>query len=102
MSPLVHRLGEGSDRGSNPEYNEYLRSERWKILSRAVQMRARGKCEICKRADGRECAHLTYDRVFNEPMSDLLWLCVRCHRDLDTERRRLRNVVESTSHPDGS
>jgi hypothetical protein len=65
------------------EYARYLKSSRWRALSRAVQMHAKGKCEICLRANGTECAHLTYDRVFNERITDLLWVCVRCHRELD-------------------
>lgn len=74
-------------RESNQEYINYLQSQRWRTLARAVKLRAKGKCEICRRADGVECAHLTYDRIFNEPLSDLLWLCRRCHRDLDQTER---------------
>lgn len=66
------------------EYQRYLQSQRWHTLTRAVRMRAKGKCEICLRADGEECAHLTYDRIFNELMTDLLWVCKKCHRELDT------------------
>jgi hypothetical protein len=65
------------------EYLHYLESARWRNLSRAVRRRARGMCEICLRADGQECAHLTYERIFNERMTDLLWLCKKCHRELD-------------------
>jgi len=65
------------------EYMRYRESQRWRTLARAVRMRAKGKCEICLRADGEECAHLTYDRIFNELMTDLLWLCKGCHRKLD-------------------
>lgn len=65
------------------EYERYLQSQRWCTLARAVRMRAKGKCEICLRADGEQCAHLTYDRIFNELMTDLLWLCKNCHRKLD-------------------
>ena len=65
------------------EYQRYLQSPRWRTLARAVCMRAKGKCEICQRKDGEECAHLTYDRIFNELMTDLLWLCKGCHRKLD-------------------
>jgi hypothetical protein len=61
----------------------YLQSARWRTLSRAVRMRARGKCEISLRANGEETAHLTYERIFNERMTDLLWVCKRCHRELD-------------------
>ena len=67
----------------NSEYVRYLESPRWRNLARVVRLRAKGKCEICLRADGEECAHLTYERVFNERPSDLLWLCRKCHRELD-------------------
>src|SRR5262245_56010765 len=65
------------------EYTRYLQSARWRALRQAVQMRAKGKCEICLRANGTECAHLTYERIFNERMTDLVWVCKRCHRELD-------------------
>ncbi len=66
------------------EYARYLESQRWRTLARAVRMRAKGKCEICLRANGEECAHLTYERIFNERMTDLLWVCKKCHRELDS------------------
>ena len=65
------------------EYARYLESQRWRTLARAVRMRAKGKCEICLRANGEECAHLTYERIFNERITDLLWVCKKCHRELD-------------------
>jgi hypothetical protein len=65
------------------EYARYLESQRWRTLARAVRMRAKGKCEICLRANGEECSHLTYERIFNERITDLLWLCKKCHRELD-------------------
>jgi hypothetical protein len=68
------------------EYERYLQSSRWRNLALAVRMRAKGKCEICLRADGEECAHLTYARVFHELITDLLWVCKKCHRDLDNSR----------------
>jgi hypothetical protein len=67
------------------EYARYLESQRWRTLARAVRMRAKGKCEICLRANGEECAHLTYERIFNERITDLLWVCKKCHRALDNE-----------------
>ena len=70
---------------SNNEYLRYLQSQRWRTLARAVRIRAKGKCDICLRANGTECAHLTYERIFNERITDLLWLCKKCHRELDKE-----------------
>jgi ribosomal protein L37AE/L43A len=71
---------------SQAEYARYLESARWRNLALAVRLRAKNKCEICRRADGVECAHLTYDRIFHEPIDDLLWLCRKCHRELDQNR----------------
>jgi hypothetical protein len=69
---------------SQSEYAHYIQqSARWRALRLAVQMRAEGRCEICLRAKGTECAHLTYERVFNERMTDLLWVCHKCHWKLD-------------------
>ena len=65
------------------EYRCYLQSQRWRTLAYAVRMRAKGKCEICLRANGEECAHLTYERIFHELITDLLWVCKKCHRELD-------------------
>ena len=72
-------------REANPEYQEYLQSARWRKLRRAVMLRAKGRCEICRRWEGTECAHLTYERLFNEPISDLIWLCRQCHKKLDED-----------------
>lgn len=78
-----------SNARGNKEYKDYLQSERWQKLRIAVQLRARGQCEICNRNPGTDCAHLTYERVFHEPMTDLLWLCHPCHWKLDGQERYL-------------
>jgi hypothetical protein len=66
------------------EYQQYRQQDpRWRALRCAVCLRAGGRCEICLRFKGVDCAHLTYERIFNERLTDLLWLCRRCHRALD-------------------
>lgn len=70
-------------KSKNPEYDAYRETERWKKLRRAVMLRAKGKCEICRRREGTDLGHLTYDNFFNESMSDMLWLCRQCHTKLD-------------------
>jgi hypothetical protein len=69
--------------GRNSEYLEYLQSPRWSKLSKAVRMRAKGQCEICRRNPVDEVAHLTYERIFHEHIEDLLGVCRKCHRELD-------------------
>jgi hypothetical protein len=74
----------------NPEYTQYRQTERWRKLRIAAFLRAKGKCEICRRADARELAHLTYDRFFNEWLSDVIACCGRCHQELDTRWKNER------------
>ena len=60
----------------------YLRSNHWRILSRATR-EARGKCEACYRKLDISCLHahhLTYKRLWFERPSDLQVLCRECHR----------------------
>jgi hypothetical protein len=87
IGPLLNGGGEQKSTETNPEYVRYRQSQRWRTLALAVQMRAKGKCEICRRANGAECAHLTYERIFHEPIDDLLWVCQKCHRELDHSQR---------------
>jgi hypothetical protein len=84
MSKL-HSLetGRPSTTSANPEYQQYLQSQRWRTLGKAVRMRANGRCEICRRSAVEEVAHLTYERIFHEHIEDLLGVCRKCHRELD-------------------
>ena len=65
------------------QYAEYRDSDRWQKLRKAVELRAKGKCEICQRRDGNQLAHLGYDRIFAERLIDLLWVCWPCHKEMD-------------------
>jgi hypothetical protein len=75
-------------------YNLYLRSPEWKAKREEVKARARNRCEICGRTPGYgwkprgyQVHHETYVRAGAELLSDLLYLCGRCH-DREDERRR--------------
>lgn len=41
-----------------------------------------GWCVICHRTDELQCHHVTYDRIFNEPNTDLATVCVQCHEKI--------------------
>lgn len=65
-------------------YARYLDSEKWKLRKRApVMERAEGICEIdnCSRA-AFAVHHLTYDRLYDEELTDLIALCIQCHKTL--------------------
>ena len=62
---------------SNEKYNEYLLSPEWDGIKQLAYMKHGDKC-ICGRK-AKEIHHLTYDRIFNERLDDLLPLCCNCH-----------------------
>ena len=61
-------------------YDEYLRSEAWRVLSAAVLKRDRYVCQYC---GGRatQAHHLTYEHVFHELLFELVAVCFRCHEE---------------------
>jgi len=69
------------------EYRRYLRSPQWKARCAAVLKRDKGCCRFC---GGRatQVHHLTYARIFNESLYDLVAICENCHRALHPDKGR--------------
>lgn len=64
------------------KYNHYLQSDAWKQKRLAVLHRAKQWCERCEQAQAVQAHHITYERIFNERLDDLMAVCVRCHEIL--------------------
>lgn len=64
------------------DYTRYvLYSAMWSLRRSAVIARAGGCCEGCGRRSAKfQVHHLTYDRLYNEPLEDLQALCPKCHK----------------------
>jgi hypothetical protein len=60
-------------------YAEYIRSPEWRQKRLEIIRRARGICEQCGLWPVVNVHHLTYERLGNEPLEDLLGLCSGCH-----------------------
>jgi hypothetical protein len=63
-------------------YHEYLASVEWAKIRAKVFRRAGGVCECCCDATARHCHHVTYDRLGNELLEDLLAVCIPCHEEI--------------------
>ncbi len=65
-------------------YHQYLHSKQWHRKRYAVIRRADFKCEACNKEIGYNgnVHHKTYNNIFNEPMTDLIYLCKSCHFDV--------------------
>ena len=67
-------------------YKDYLDSDEWKKLRTRVRRRARGWCERCKVGPRADIHHLTYERLGNERLDDLVAVCRECHEYLHGRR----------------
>lgn len=61
-------------------YKQYLKSDKWRQKRFLVLQRDGFKCVRCGSKNRLQVHHKTYRNVFNEPLSDLITLCNRCHK----------------------
>ncbi len=67
------------------DYYTYLASREWALKKEAIRERSRGICERCHQAKHEQTHHLTYERLGNERLEDLLGLCKGCHEYLSAK-----------------
>lgn len=60
-------------------YERHLQSPEWADLRRRVLDRCAGVCEGCRRRRAAHVHHLTYKRLGNEMLFDLVGVCKPCH-----------------------
>jgi 5-methylcytosine-specific restriction endonuclease McrA len=60
-------------------YDSYMLSREWSEKRRAVIARDNGVCQRCEDAAIEQVHHLTYERIGNERLDDLIGLCAACH-----------------------
>lgn len=71
----------------NDTYNAYLLSEAW-MEKRTQRLNLSGwKCEACGGKQLLQVHHLTYERIFQESMEDLMVLC-RIHHEAAEEMKK--------------
>lgn len=61
------------------DYQEYLLSERWKLLAEETKRLAGYRCQVCNSDGELHAHHRTYERIGNELQRDLIALCDSCH-----------------------
>lgn len=73
------------------EYKEYLHSDDWKKKRREVLRRARHRCGRCGR-QATQVHHRTYERIFEERLTDLEAICADCHQKIHDPRNGQKKV----------
>jgi len=66
-------------------YAAYLSSEQWRRIRAKVLQRDKQLCQGCLINRATDVHHLTYQRLYNELMFDLISLCRDCHEQLHPE-----------------
>lgn len=69
-------------RRQRAEYDAYLASAAWQERREKVLLRDGYRCQACGERDATQVHHLTYARVFSEPLFDLVAVCAECHEGL--------------------
>ena len=65
------------------EYLAYLRSPEW-ASKRQRKLSVKSRCEACNKIVdwGGHLHHITYQRIFNETLNDLMIMCKDCHKEV--------------------
>ena len=68
------------NRRRKSEYNEYIKSDEWKLKTKeAFELYGRN-CKRCYSNKNLQVHHMTYNNFKSEPLSDLCVLCKPCHK----------------------
>lgn len=71
-----------------PEYKNYLKSKKWKVRRKQVLERDNYTCQECGNK-AWQVHHLTYKRIFNERLNDLISLCEDCHKEIHNKPKQI-------------
>jgi len=61
-------------------YDEYLQTDAWFDKRERVLRRDKYLCQGCLETEANHVHHMTYERLFNELLCDLVSLCGPCHQ----------------------
>ena len=87
---LQEKWKEAEEKEWRSRYEQHLASAKWSIIRARVMDRARSICEGCGKNAARDVHHLTYDRLGDEMLFDLVAVCTVCHDKLHPWRNGRR------------
>ncbi len=94
-SEAKQRHYEARRREWRSRYEQHLRSDKWREICRLVKRRDRGICQECLESVGEHVHHLTYERMGDELLSDLVLLCRGCHEEIHPHMTVDREAAKS-------
>lgn len=82
---------------TSDEYREYLRTPHWAECKRNALEWACHRCQVCYSSQQLQVHHRTYERLWNELLSDLTVLCDPCHAKFHDKMSRRRRTQEKNA-----
>lgn len=73
-------------------FESYMQGKEWQRLKQS-RFELDQCCVLCKSKENTVCHHLTYSRLYNEDINDLITLCSKCHA-------RIHKISPPTFIPD--
>lgn len=64
------------------QYDNYLQSPEWANKRQLVLQRDNFICQCCLQPKATQVHHLTYTHLYNEPLFELVAICVPCHESI--------------------
>jgi len=68
------------------KYDAYLKTEKWAWKRKAVLERDGYLCQACRTRRAVQVHHLTYEHLGDEPLFELVAVCVPCHERISAWR----------------
>ena len=93
--PLIYKADglwpwQNSALSRRDQYRFYMVSPFWRLRSLECKHMSGNACASCGKRNRLTVHHLTYERVFREPQSDLLCLCWKHHKQVEIWAKTLK------------
>jgi 5-methylcytosine-specific restriction endonuclease McrA len=98
LSSLNKAEKDKEDKAWWDRYEAHRQSPKWKALRKKVIERAQGICEGCGHNRATQAHHLTYDRVCDEMLFDLVAVCESCHSKVHRKKPTFTDEAEEDYH----
>lgn len=81
----IYHLWELRKLDRKSEYSQYLLTAKWQSKRQRALERDGFRCQACLIRPATQVHHKTYERIFNEPLFDLVSVCETCHAALHVD-----------------
>ena len=80
-------------------YDKYLKTDHWRLLRKTIAERDKYTCRLCEGVFKNKfhIHHLTYERIGNELLTDLIFYCETCHNSVHGGKK-VAPIIPRKSH----